>query len=291
MPLDAPLTYRALYVNIVVIRKPINEYVNYNYNPPKSRYATLTFSSEDVVYDERCMEYPKQSWYFSSEQGGQNLVALQCAYQGILESFANLGTALGLNVVSLENHIELWKPLSFLWRQIKVVCYADTAVDLYVHGLQFDKCPHQSIVIPVLPPLVPDVIPVYPPSTSLSGLEGVSPPYEGEDDSGNSNPNQLDQPITEPPPGQDSCQAYLVTFRIQFLGASSPENFSYGVWGIIGDWRLNPETTNPSATVDLQLFCQGTTNNTCLGTQTWVNLRRAFKRDFVSIELLSIEEI
>lgn len=195
------IRYFTLYAD--VIREPTNKYLNLNYNPPKSRYATLTFLLDDYVQFEHPMEYSKQRWDLVADVTSQNLIALKCVYDGILKSFANLGTALNVVPVSITDKIKDYEYLVLLFNEIRVVCYGDTAIQLKLYTTANDTCdpdkdtPRKPPPPPPPDPLTPPGLPV--PNISLPYNPDPQDPDVGDD--GNTNPTPIDKniPIPDPP--------------------------------------------------------------------------------------------
>lgn len=260
-----------------VIRKPQNEYLNFAYNPPRSRYATLTFLRDDHVIREEAIEYPMQTFDFLPDISAQTLYAVECSYAGILESFANLGTALGLTVTSVTNHIEDWVHLDLFFDTIKVICYSSTAIKLTLVSTPYDLCPEQSDKQPPPPPPPPPPTPPVPPNEALSHGDNpdVSEPYDGGDDGGDTVPFPGDE---LPPPGEDTGdtltgQVYLLTYQVrQFPGGSLLTRASVPVLGQVGGIRFKPDGSKT-----VQVFAQGALFNPnsppSPGTLQWRDLQ------------------
>ena len=202
-----------------VIRRPLSEFNNYNYNPPESRYATLRFMRNGYVVRTEVLNVSKGSWDFYLDPAAQVLYAVECAYAGILETFFNLGNALSLPSISVTNNIENWNHVDLMWDEVKVVCYADSAVQLKVSTNSYDLCPEQQDKEPDPPPPPPQdpPPPVITPGTPLSEENTpVSPPYEGEDDNGDTVPYPLDVPEEEEFPQGNRCDIYQVYARCYY---------------------------------------------------------------------------
>lgn len=187
---------RFLTLVVQVVRFPKNKYMNANYNPNRSRYGTIVYLRNSAVVGTDAIEFEEQAFDFVADISGQVLYAVQCSYEGVLKSFANLGEALGLNVLSVTNNIKDWKALDLLWDEARVVCYADTALDLFLFQGEYDVCPEQEPQ-PQKPPLPLPPPERVPPGTPLSGSDAVSFPYESPNDDGNSIPYPGDNTPTQ----------------------------------------------------------------------------------------------
>lgn len=188
---------RAFVLFATVIREPRNRYANYNYNPPKSRYASLTFLRQGYVLDVLPMEYSTQVWDGVNDISGQTLIAVKCAYQGILQTFYNLSIALaatpggqGLTPLTITDLIKDYESLRLAWDEIRVQCYADTGISLRLDRLKYDVCePEKDRDKPPPPP--PPPIPPVPPGEPFEN----DPAYdEDTQDDNNSQPFPGDEP-------------------------------------------------------------------------------------------------
>lgn len=208
-----------LYASI--LRKPKSEYLNLNYIPSRSRYAFLTFLRNGYVVGYDSMEFEKQSYDTVSDITSQNLIAIKCAYEGMLKSFDNLVTAQGLPVVSVVDLIKDYEYLSLGWDEVRVKCYADTAINLKLVRLPHDACDPVKDS-PRKPPPPPPSPPAVPPGTPI---EGIDPPYDDPD-----NPDDVTQPYPgdEPPPPPDEppgqqCVKYSFTVSVYERDSSTGE--------------------------------------------------------------------
>jgi len=255
---------RLMTLFVDVFRRPVNEYLNFKYNPPKSFYATLIFERDSYVVREETLEYPSQSWDFSPEQYYQNLYALDCVYEGILQTFVNLGVALNLVPISVNNGIALFRHTDLFFDTIKVVCYADTAVKLSLRSKAYDFCPEQDENQPDPPPPPPDEVTEVPAGTPLSGEDGVSLPYDGSTfDDGNTEPFETDLfDVPEPPPPSGvACDEYgiSITYQARLDGGeivnTTISQTVYGEYNL--DVVLIPRDDDPTFTIGIGIFAQG----------------------------------
>lgn len=231
-----------------VVRQPSNKYLNLNYNPPRSRYATINFMRDEYVLRSEAMEFPSCRWDYYPDPSAQTMLAVDCAYAGVLQSFVNLETALGLTVISVINNIHDWKWQDLFFEELRVVCYGDCAVRVVIESTPYDLCPDQTDKTPNPPPPPPPPPPVVPPGTPLSSdTTPLSPAYDGDTDSGDSVPNPLDVP-TVPPPEGTTCTAYTLHFTLIYtpLGGTHPADDitvtrAVAVYGEVSfDFRVNP---------------------------------------------------
>lgn len=233
-----------------VIRKPSNEYLNFNYNPPESRYATLQFIRGGYVIKTEPLKYPKQSWDFYFEPSAQAMFAVQCAYQGILQSFVNLGTALNVVPVSVVDNIADWVHVDLMWDEVKVVCYADTAIQLSVRTKEFDLCPDQQTKEPDPPPPPPEDPPAYDPGEPLADTASpASPAYDENTDNGDTVPYPGDLDLQPEFPTGEVCELLVVSYVVNRVNRNtgavvSPLNLSNQMYGEIEGYRIQKNPTN-----------------------------------------------
>lgn len=262
------LRHVVLYID--VIRKPRNGYFNGNYNPPRGRYATLNFFREEYLINSIAIDFEKQVFDNVNDVGGQALIAVKCAYEGILESFVNLAVAMsftpggiGLTYEGDSNLIAEFANLRLAWDEIKIVCYADTALQVRMYAAKYDSCnPEADDDQPPPPPPPPDE-PV-PPGTPIDDL---SPPYDGDDDDGDSFPYEGDE-NPEPPLAGGNCTLYRVTYTYEAVNAigESIGNITIAgdCFGEILDVRMNSNGGG-------EAFCRGQANDVC-GELRWETL-------------------
>lgn len=244
-----------------VIREPRQAYRNYEYNPPRSVYGRLVFLRENFVVRDALLQYTDQVWEDYPEIGYQTTYALQCAYQGILASIANLGTALGATVINIEDRIKDWRHAYLFWDEVKLVCFADTAVRLTVSSSFYDLCPDQEDPIPYPPPETPPPPNQLPPGTPLQDSEfPYTPPYDGDTDDGDSVPFPGDEPLPPPPDTGDTVtgRVYQIAYSYrQFEGGSVITQGGILVLGKTGTVRFKPGDPNHM----VQVLCQGRVTN------------------------------
>lgn len=253
---------RIITLYVSVLRRPENEYLNFAYNPPRSRYATLNFFRETFLLRSVALEFPSQSWDFYPELNFQNLYALDCVYEGILQTFVNLGNALNLVPISVNNSISLYRHTDLWFDEIKVVCYADAAIQLRLESKPYDFCPEQTSITPDPPPSPPSSVDSIPPGTPLGGAFPVSPPYDANtSDNGDTQPYVIDAP-QEPQPEGNSCQVYPLRLLYESLlndGVTWNPNVTNPT--VYGEYILQPILIpvdgNPQLTREIQMPCRG----------------------------------
>lgn len=213
-----------------VFRKPTNQYLNLSYNPPRSRYGNLTFFRRGYLIATQPIEYPKQVFDTVNDITGQNLIAIKCAYKGTLQSYVNLGLALGVTPVSVTDAIRDYDSLDLAWDEVKLVCYGDGAINLQLWRLGYDVCdPTRLDEIPQIDPETPPAD--IPPGTPF---EDISDPYEDGGDGGDTQPNPIDESAV--PPSGEPCVQYNVVFSYVNQASERVEE-SRLVYGQVGRIR------------------------------------------------------
>lgn len=245
-----------------VVREPKNKYINLNYNPGRSRYATICFFRTNYLIADIPIEFPRQVFDGVNDICGQNLIALKCAYSGILQTFINLGLALNLPPISVQNTIETYTNLRLAWDEMRIVCYADTAIQCRLYRLKYDVC-DTDYDDDFPPPPPPAPLPSVPPGTPL---DTISQPYSGSNDGGNTQPYSGDT-LYVPPIADGVCTKYQINYSYNIVNAigqpAGRRTTSVTCWGIIKNIRITG--------TQLQAECQGLTTNPCT-TLAWFTL-------------------
>jgi len=219
--------FRATILYADLVRPPRNRYLNKNWNPERGKYAFLTFIRNEYVINHDAMEFERQSWDGIQDISGQTLIAVKCAYDGILQTFVNLSIALastpggvGLQPISKVDLIKDYENLANSWQEVRINCYADTAVQFRLFTLKYDSCTadRDDEKPPPPPPAPPPRIPAGTPITTISA------PYDPfGNDNGNTAPFTGDG-NTAP---QNNCDNVRIYFRYTRLldGATSTQQF------------------------------------------------------------------
>lgn len=253
-----------LYLDVV--RLPRNPYLNNNYNPPRGKYAFLTFIREGYVVADASMEYRRQLVESVHDVAGQTLIAVKCAYDGLLTSLEVLSAALGLTVYPRTDLIKDYENLQLGWDEVRFSCYADTAIQARLYTLQYDSCTGDRDD-QKKPPTPPAPLPLVPIGTPIGD---ISAPYDDDtSDDGNTAPYPGDEIPPDPnePPGLD-CAKYTVVVRVYTDFAPNPDyrDFTVRVYGKVLGVRKNFFSGQWAAVIDCRGFyaptdqgCQSTT--------------------------------
>lgn len=191
-----------LYAN--VIRMPKSPYKSFEISPQESIYARMTFLQSKYVLSRDYMRFESQKWVFTPDIAGQTLIAVKCAYDGILQTFVNLGLALNLTPISVINSIKDYKQFGMDFDEIRFTCYKGTAIKLTLLATDYDACKedYKEVIPPPDPPAIP---PQVPPGTPIT----VSLPYDDENNDPITEPFEDDEIDVPPPVGLD-CVNYNV---------------------------------------------------------------------------------
>lgn len=195
---------RYYLVRVDLLRDTITPYRNFNWNPPRGKYAYMTFLRNSRVIDSRALEFPNTEIQLIPDICGQALIALKCHFDGVNQSFINLGTALGAIYISQANPIKDYLNLDLGWDEIRFCCYADIAIQVSLYASDYDTCNPEYALADRggEPPEIPDVLPPNSP------VDDISAPYDlSTSDDGNTAPNDLD---STPP----------LNYRIRVIGSS-----------------------------------------------------------------------
>jgi len=268
-----------------VLRPPLSPYLNLAYTPPRGRYANLTFFRNEYVIGSAAMEFKQQSWDTVADITSQNLIAIKCAYEGMLQSLNNFAIALSLIPVSVVDLIKDYEYLDTAWDEVRVACINDTALNLRLYTLPHDTCDPDKDK-PRKPPPPPPPPPEQPPGTPLDNLD---PPYDG-DDTTDPYPGDGTTPPPLEPPGE-ACVAYRMVVRAisdSAFGEPTPgyRDFTLEGWGEFSDPYFDLADGN-----SLKVDYRGALTGECLAEQITETLIVLAGYSDTSYELLSFEEI
>ena len=244
---------RAYVLFATVVRQPRNKYLNFNWNPARSRYGNMVFLREGYVINTLPIEFSKQVFDGINDISGQTLIAVKCAYEGILQTFVNLGNGLagtpggiGLSVTPITDLIKDYENLRLAWDEVRLQCYADTAISLRLSRLQYDVCnPDKDKDKPPPPP--PPPVPPVPPGEPV---ETDKPYDEDTSDDGNTEPYPGDEPLPPTPCVTIIRGAGLNNLTCGKLSADANYPFD-------GYAELVPTTVPPNGCAGLQLYIDG----------------------------------
>ena len=201
---------KRLSLFVDVIRPPKNGYLNNTYNPPKSRYGTINVFKQGYQMQEIWLEYPYQVFHFYPSPSDQVFYLAKCSYELLLAQLIEMSDKLGLLTDNSPNPFTDWWHSNYWFDELKIVCYADTALRLVLESEDFLLCPNDDDPQPTPQPPPPPESEQLPPSTPLSEANTpVSDPYQAPDDEGDTVPYEGDQ--FEPPPSYGTeCTNYFV---------------------------------------------------------------------------------
>jgi len=264
--------FRRYTLTSSLLRTPINQFTDRDWNPQRSFFGNMVFFRDGTVIRDEPIIWEQQAWDFYPPYDGQTQLALNCAYQGILASFVNLGTALGLTVVSVQNEINAFTQLVDMWDTVQVKCFSSSAVELILFAEDFHLCADQP-KNPSPPPKREPDDPPPPPEPPFEPpdpenpenprvpppITDISPPYEGEDDGGNTVPFQGDENEPPGPPTEGlPCGRYEVTMKYTLTQAPFPgdvQTVKVRAFGVIGQFTFSLPSS--PARANLFLECQG----------------------------------
>jgi len=237
------LQAREIFLYAQVLRENSTVYRNENVNPSESFFANITFCKDDFVLQRYSMDYDNQMWEVYSSQSSQNLLALICALDNVLDSFVSFALALGF-VYTRNNSITDFPYASFTPNTIRFKCYGSTAIILTLDGNELTRC-DEGDGSPSPPPPPPPPVTKVPPGTPVD----VTPAYDGDNDNGDTVPNPIDEDA--PPPGYpvgDCDEIYTVTVVLFDSNFNPGGEFSqsFDVYAPITNVVKRPSATDPA---------------------------------------------
>lgn len=191
-PEDKGFKYYRLYLD--VIRRPRNEFKNLNWNPPRGKYAFISFMKQERVLSRFALESLNEELQFIPDVAGQIQLMAKCSIDTHNTSFINLGVSLGAMPIAVNNPLSEFLALDIGWDEARIVCYAETAIEIALWGQEYDVCKESD----KRGDLGGEPIAPSPPVPSGTPIEDISEPYDDGDDDQNTVPNPLDD-IPEPP--------------------------------------------------------------------------------------------
>lgn len=283
--------FREVYLYTALVRPPSNPYLNRNWTPAKARYGTVVIMGKgEYARGGYPIEFEQQSFKLFSLQTSQNLLALICALEAILESLVNLSIAIPDTFpISKNNPIEGFRYEAIDFDRCVITCYADTALQITLKGISLDQC-KETDGLPEPPPLPPPPPPRIPPGTRIDGQDGrpsITPPQENE-------PPELNVPFdedSEEPPnnGTEECVVYDVLIRSKAVGEFNPiSELNYRLYGEIVAIRI----VNDAQGGRIEANCRGQffNNPDGCGELEWVLLEGGGTQyDFA--EIVSITQV
>jgi hypothetical protein len=268
-----------------VLREPTNLSRNFTFNPDKSFYAHICFCIDDFVLQTFDVNFDQQAFIIHEAQAQQDLLSLICAYDGILDSFVVVASALA-TVISRINLIKNHPVLRFKPNRIRFECYADTALVLTLKGTALDKCKIED-GDNVPPPPPPPPVDKVPPGTPVD----VTLPDDGIDDGGDTVPFPIDQP----PPPLDfpigvQCSKYLCIAEIT-SGLNGTQRRETVFFGVIEDFYFSPQSGGDKPTI--LITCYGIPlpegDDVCSPSPTTYVFLQTDLDDYISHEIISVE--
>lgn len=255
-PLPATTGYREYKLYGSVIRLPAQEYANLKYPVAKRYYGKILFLFRDYVVAEAQLNFRDFLYTQRPDETLQNLIAIKCAYAGILDSFYNLAAGFGFPIITRLDLIRDFAPLSLSYDRVVISCYDACAIRLSLHGLFPDSCNFDSQDPPPRPPDVNRPATFLPPTSPVS----VSPDEGGEKESGYYDPYILDVPPRKDDLPGESGVCYTVTVRVfaDSFGAENPRTYSSNLLAPIPRVGLRFEGNLPIVSADSQGQCTGT---------------------------------
>jgi hypothetical protein len=273
-PRALEFAYYTMFVDL--LRVPSNRYLTREWNPFKSVYARMAFRRDEYVIFDQMVEYEKQQFTYVNDPSGQTLIAVKCAYEGVLQSFVNLVTGLsgtpggiGIFVTGVENKIQDFKTTALGWDEVLFKCYGDAALLIRFYGAKYDQCnPLQDET--ERPPAPPLADPPLPPGTPLDDL---SPPYDPEtNDDGNTQPFEGDDTNYDFPVGND-CDLYTISLTVFSNTTQTDRDEEYTLFAPIGQPYLGEQNGSFGIIIECRGVIQG---GVCIALQELLFLNSSF---------------
>jgi hypothetical protein len=229
-----------------IIRPQISDYRNDKYPVPQgfwgyvqAMYAGRVLHTYRIFYKNDILAYNIDTDLFLQQN-------VSCHLEAMLTSFGNLANGLGLPLIQRNNPINDWRTLSLPIEEFKIRLIAEQTIFKFTYEYEeqetcevpLSESPSQP------PPPPPPPTQEFPPGTAGNQLPPISPPYQGENDNGQTyNPNP-----SEPPTFPD-CTLVRVFVTIT-RGDNTTFSSSYDLYAPIGN-------AFATCTVDGNTFASG----------------------------------
>jgi len=270
---------RRIYLQCSVLRDPNPNYVNNRYNFSKGFYATILWYKGGYVVREDVMEYELQRFEWIADITAQAIYQANCGYLKVIEWIRYLGEQLEIDMTPTPGRV--FYPLNDFPEEIRIVCRDGCAVTVELWRQLIDKCPSYASDdrVPEVPDPPPEKLPPGSPLDGNDGRPNVSPPYDGEDDQGDTIPYDPDEFPPPEPPEYEACTKLVIAYKITFVGGASVVSTGV-VYAPFGGVRVAPGSLR-----GIQQLSRGSANGVCLPTQDWRPL------DATSIDIASVEVV
>lgn len=228
-----------IYLYVDVIRFPGNQYLNFNWEPPRSEFAKITWLYDDYVVREDTIRYPRERLTIFENQAAQNLLSLICVYDGILDSFLGLAECIiECTPISRTNLIKEHQYKIFDVNRIKFSCFNDTALRLTLRSRSLDQCSMEDGTRrgPTNSPDAPEIVPFGEPVQNAGYI--ISEPYPDSPES--TQPNPIDDSDGEFPIG-DECAIVVVDAIADSDVLNEPVAITGGVYGPLAGFEFRTE--------------------------------------------------
>lgn len=225
LPAFADLKHRRYTLFADIIRKPRTPYLNRESQPPETYYGVISLMKDGYVLQTYKIKFDSQIWIFDADISGEVLIAVKCQYLGVLQTFVNLGVALNLVPISVENTIGNYKALPLQWDSINVQCFADSAIQFVLKALTYDSCETDYLdpEIPAQPPNKPAAVP---PGIGTN----IDPAYSGDT---TTNPVQIDRDFEPAPIGQ-FCVGHTLSWTYTYSVNGAPIQTTNAASAVLG---------------------------------------------------------
>lgn len=258
LPYDKSVRHYWLFLNVV--RLPSNNSLSSKFNPDKSDYAKITWNRASYVLKDESLSYEHQRFDWAVDRTGYLASYLVCAFKEVTSYLDYLAPFIPAPPLPTDPTERLYcEPLHDYPDTIKIVCRANTAIVASLYYLKYDVgCP-EAEPTPKDPPS-PSFPPSHPPGEPFNN----DPPYDGDNDDGDSIPYQGDtnEPPPPPDPGPDSCVAYNIALTYNIVNAigqpAGTRTTNVAQWGIIRDVRVSGSQFFAVTQGDTSSFCQST---------------------------------
>lgn len=250
-PPEEAINSKQATLQFSIIRPHSNLYMSKRSRPNEYFFGYAALLLEEMVVDVVPLRYEKQILFYFFNDNLWLHQNVSCHLEATLTSIVNLGASLGLPPIERVNPIEDWEVPTLPFDEVRVQLEEETAVcELNLVWDEMEECEAGGSPPPRKPPPTRPTPPKVPPNTPDNELPRISPPYEGEDDNGNTYRPEDEDDLPE----TGECVLYLLVIDYVVELANPPAyTQEYYLWGELTDLFFGLENDNWS----LFITCRG----------------------------------
>lgn len=256
-----------------VVQLPYSEYLNVKSNPSHGFYGYAVLMAKEFAFKKIPIEFHKQLLYLEERFDAQVGEMVVCNAMTLLRAIVIVSNQIPPDPKAVYLQPDLVEFPLWAVTQVKFVLVPGCVIKVEYAHEEYQKCPASPVVQPDLLP--PPSLPTPPPSPPPEDTDDdqkipLSPPYQGDDDGGDTfvrNPPEPEEP-SEPPVGADCTKFYLITAEgvtTDSLGVESP-------WAEQARYKGEIVSVAPFYLAAFDVWSYRVTQKTCEGEINYFNM-------------------